>query len=63
MKAYAIADTDGGRHEPVPLLRYIFASLNEAYHARSFRGFDAQHYPVIEVEVNVQQTGNGNDAA
>lgn len=51
MTAYCIHDTDGGRHEPRPLLRHIYATEQEAIQVAKHRGFDAQYYPVLPVRI------------
>jgi len=51
VKAWAICDTDGGRHEPKPLLRYIYDSEHRAKQAAEYHDFDPQWYPVLPISV------------
>jgi hypothetical protein len=55
MKMYAICDTDGGRKQPEPLARYIYATEDAAKQAADYRGFDREHYPVMEISVEIQR--------
>jgi hypothetical protein len=54
-RMWAICDTDGGRHPPKPLARYIYTLEQEAVQARQYRGMDAGHYPVMAVTVRLER--------
>lgn len=50
--AWAICDTDGGRHEPRPLVRYIYGSEASAVDIRN-RKFDEvkEYYPIRKIRI------------
>ena len=51
--AWAICDTDGGRHEPRPLIGRIYASHNEAEQNRKYDGYAKEYYPIMMVEITI----------
>lgn len=53
--AYAIADTDGGRHEPIPLARRIYPNHAAAVGGRKYHGYDPEYYPIVRVTVAVEE--------
>ena len=53
MTLYAIADTDGGRDEPKPLIRYTYESKARAESARQYHGLDPEYYPIVPVTITV----------
>lgn len=55
IQAWAICDTDGGRHEPVPLLRHIYSSYPEARQAALTREFAKLFYPIKPVTIEVDE--------
>lgn len=52
---WAICDTDGGRLEPKPLARHIYATESEAKQAAEYRDFYEEHYPIKKVKVQVME--------
>lgn len=55
MKAWAICNTDGGRHEPKPLVRHIYATEQAAETNREyyFRGQE-HHYPIKAIGIRFE---------
>lgn len=51
LMVWAIADTDGDRMAPVPLVRHLYATREAAEQARRYFGFDPRYYPLLQVEV------------
>ena len=55
VQAWAICDTDGGRHEPVPLLRHVYSFYSEARQAALNREFTKLFYPIKPVTIEVNE--------
>ena len=55
IQAWAICDTDGGRHEPVPLLRHIYSTYEAARGAAQGRQFEPLFYPIKPVTIEVDE--------
>lgn len=58
--AWAIADTDGGRHLPRPLLRHLYPSREGALRARDYCGFQPEYYPIIKTVVSWRAQESGD---
>lgn len=56
--AYAICDTDGGRHEPRVLFAHIYPTERRAEERRE-RLFDdvKEYYPICLVRIEIESTG------
>ena len=51
--AWAICDTDGNRHEPIPLSRHIYSTRTQAEQVRRYDGLSEEYYPILQVTISV----------
>jgi len=52
--AWAICDTNSGRHEPIPLSRHIYYTRTQAAQVRRYDGLSEEYYPILKVTILVK---------